>query len=217
MLLPGIEGRPWEFRQCIPGLREAGLECTVDVIEWGHGAYRDLKNLTDLSANLAHAHEVAARIAAYQHEHPDEAITVVGYSGGGGLALLVVEALPPGVMLERVILMAAAVAPDHDVHPVLAHARRGVLNFYSPRDSFVLGAGTRTFGTIDRKYTASAGYVGFQDSAGQLLQCEGLTQIPWTQDWLKLGHDGGHIGWLARPWARAILAHEIDPNCPVTP
>ena len=37
--------------------------------------------------------------------------------------------------------------------------------FWSPLDVFILGAGTRVFGTADRVRTASAGLVGFRTPA----------------------------------------------------
>jgi pimeloyl-ACP methyl ester carboxylesterase len=213
-LLPGIDGRAAQFRWCVPGLRDAGITHTVEVIEWGNGPFRNMKNLTDLPANRAHARSIAERIAAYQRAHPDEPITLIGYSGGGGLALLVAEALPDDVLLDRIILIAAAISPDYDLSMAISRARRGLVNFYSSRDAFVLGAGTRTFGTIDRRYTESAGYVGFTDAEGGLRCRAGLTQIPWIQDWCKLGHDGGHIGWLARAWSREVLAAIIQNDVP---
>ncbi|MBI4582177.1 MAG: hypothetical protein HY718_20950 [Planctomycetes bacterium] len=68
------------------------------------------------------------------------------------------------------------------------------------------GLGTELFGTMDRQKTASAGYIGFRDGNDQLLKCAGLQQIAWTPAWRRLGHGGDHIGYLARPWAREVLA-----------
>jgi len=211
VMLPGIEGGARMFRGSIAGLREAGIDDRIDVIEWGSPPFTAMKNLTDLEANLRHAQHIAERIAEHQRDAPDDPITLIGYSGGGGLAILVAEALPPGVMLERIILIAAAIAPDHDLSAAVRHCRCGLVNDYSARDTVVLGAGTRVFGTIDRKKVDSAGYVGFTDGDGKLLESERIAQVAWRPDWSKLGHDGGHIGWQARAWAREVLARQIAP------
>ena len=39
--------------------------------------------------------------------------------------------------------------------------------FWSPLDVFVLGLGTRVFGTIDRVRSVSAGLVGFRGGPGE--------------------------------------------------
>ena len=163
--------------------------------------------VTGVSAKLEdllyRAQRIAARIADYHREYPDQPVTLIGYSGGGGLAVMATEALPKDILLDRLILVGAAVAPDHDLSGVLPRCAHGVINFYSAADWFILGVGTQVFGTIDRKYTSSAGHVGFLDGDGKLREAPGLTQIAWEPAWINAGHDGGHIGWLAynpRDW-----------------
>lgn len=211
LLLPGVEGRRWQLRGAVKGLREAGIDHRIEIPEWGHGLIRSLRNLTRLPDNLKHADTVAKRIVEYRGEHPDAPITVVGYSGGGGMAILVAEALPEDAQIDRIILIAAAISPRHDLSAAKAHCRGKIINFYSKGDWFTLGLGTRLFGTVDRIHTKSAGHLGFLDEQGGLLQLDGLTQIAWREDWRRLGHGGGHLGWLARAWSREVLAHHIDP------
>ncbi len=209
VMLPGIESGAWMFRRTIEGLREAGLTHEVDVIEWGERPFGSYRNLVDLESNLQRAHEIAARLAADRQAHPQRPITIVGYSGGGGIAVLVAEALADGCSVDRIILLGAALSPDYALEPVVARCRRGVVNFYSERDWLTLGVGTSLFGTIDRKKTGAAGRRGFRTTDGQLLTLDGLTQIPWIPTWEPLGHDGGHYGWVARAWARDVLAAHI--------
>ena len=140
-----------------------------------------------------------------------EPLILVGYSGGGGMALLIAEALPREVILDRLILIGAAMSPTYDLTKVLAKTRELVC-FYSEQDWFILGLGTRTFGTIDRRHGDSAGRVGFHDAQGHLLQAPKLRQVPWGSEWRRLGHDGGHVGWLSGEWAREVLAKEVTSN-----
>ena len=212
LMLPGVEGRSWQLSGAVKGLRDAGIEYRVEIPEWGSGLIRSLRNLTQLSANLKHAETVAARIVEYRSEHPDAPITVVGYSGGGGMAILVAEALPEGTRVDRIILIAAAISPRHDLSSARTRCRGEIVNFYSNGDWFTLGLGTRIFGTVDRSHSKAAGFVGFRDERDSLLQCDGLKQIAWHEDWRRLGHCGGHLGWLARVWSREILAPHIDPS-----
>jgi len=210
-MLPGVEGSAWQFADTYKGLREAGVDRAIDIVEWGGRPFASLTNLINLPLNRKRAKAIAARIGKYTDEHPDRPITLVGYSGGGGLAVLAVESLDDGVRLDRLILIGAALSPQYDLSIALSRCRDGIVNLYSPGDWIMLGLGTKLFGTIDRVRTESAGHVGFQDAEGQLAKVKGLRQVVWIREWSSLGHDGGHYGWLAQPWARDILAPEIDP------
>jgi len=209
-MVPGIEGTTWQLRGTVRGLREAGIDQTIEIVEWGKHPFRQLYNLCAIEANRVVARGLARRIAACHAAHPHAPVTLIGYSGGGGIAVLTAESLPEQVTLDRLILIAAAVSPRYDLSRVFAHTRQGVTNFYSERDWLILGYGTRVFGTIDREKTSSAGRIGFRDAEGGLLESVQLTQIGWRPEWLELGHNGGHIGWLASAWAHDVLAPLID-------
>ncbi|GMV97755.1 MAG: alpha/beta fold hydrolase [Phycisphaerae bacterium] len=209
VMLPGVESSAWQFAGVVKGLREAGVDQAIDVVEWGDRSSGSISNLTDFRRNQERAVAIAFRITGYQRCYPAAPITLIGYSGGGGLAVLVAEALPDDVQLDRIILIGAAISPDHDLTKAIAHCRRGLVNFYSERDWFMLGWGTSTFGTIDRKKTESAGRRGFLTPEGALREEPGLIQIAWNDRWSALGHNGGHIGWLARPWAQEVLARHV--------
>lgn len=215
VMLPGIESSAWQFAGTVAGMREAGVDGAIDVVEWGGRCSNSLRNLTDLERNRERAAAVALRIAGYHATYPDGPITLIGYSGGGGVAVLATEALPDEVMLDRLILIAAAIAPDYDLDEAMVHCREGVINFYSEKDWFVLGIGTRTLGTIDRQKTDAAGRIGFRDTDGSLRAQPGLTQIEWRPSWGAMGHGGGHVGWLAHDWARDVLATQVRPDWPL--
>lgn len=209
-MLPGIEGTAWQLRGMVAGLRDAGIGRALEIIEWGSHPLCQWYNLCAFHANRRRAGQIAVRIAEYSKAHPRVPVTLLGYSGGGGIAVLVAEALPPELRLDRIILISAAVSPGYPLAGVLS--KGSVVNYFSPRDWLILGLGTAAFGTIDRRWTHSAGRVGFRDSEGTLLNREGLCQIPWRPEWAELGHVGGHIGWLSRNWAARVLAPVIAPG-----
>lgn len=205
ILLPGIEGNAWQLRDTYNGLRDAGIDQAIEIIPWGSPPLSSLPNLVDIKKNRERAKNIARKIATYRAARPDAPITLMGFSGGGGLAILTLEALDEGVQVDRAILIAAAISNRYDVDRVLPRCRDGLVNMYSRRDS-VVSAGTALLGTIDRVKSVSAGYSGFVDAEDVPLKREKLRQIAWTSEWVRLGHYGGHLGCLAEAWAREVLA-----------
>jgi pimeloyl-ACP methyl ester carboxylesterase len=205
IMLPGIEGNAWQLEGTYNGLRDAGVEQAIEIIPWGSPPLSSLPNLIDIEENRRRADRIAAKIASYRKARPDAPITLVGFSGGGGLAILTLEALDEGVQVDRAILIAAAISNHYDVNRVLPRCRHEMINIYSRLDT-VVSTGTTVFGTIDRENSISAGHSGFVDATGAMIERSKLRQIGWTPAWITLGHHGGHIGCLARPWAHDVLA-----------
>jgi hypothetical protein len=87
---------------------------------------------------------------------------------------------------------------------VLPHVREFVVNYASTRDLQV-GWGTRTFGTIDRKNTASAGAIGFAAEDDRLLQYH------WSSADVRFGHAGNHLAYLNGRWQAEKLLPALDP------
>jgi hypothetical protein len=121
------------------------------------------------------------------------------------MATLVTAALPDDVGIDRLVLVAPAISPDYPVaDEVLPHVREFAVNYASGRDLQV-GWGTRTFGTIDRKNTASAGAVGFTVDDARLLQHH------WSSADAPFGHAGNHLAYLSARWQAAKLLPALDP------
>jgi pimeloyl-ACP methyl ester carboxylesterase len=206
LMLPGVANNPWSMVDLACGLRDDGIDHAIQQDLWGDRPFGDLKNLCALELNRKRAAERAATLAAYRKDHPRQPITIIGYSGGGAIALFICEAMPKEMKIDRVILLGAAVSPGYDLAPAMEHCRHGIVNFYSEGDWFDAGVLTGFFGTMDRKKTPTAGKLGFLDANGELAARSGLTQIAWTPAWRRLGHTGGHFGWGSRAWARQVLA-----------
>lgn len=205
LVLPGVEGNELSVADIIAGLHDGGVDQAIDVGLWGTHPFGTLANLYNYDQNRKRSAELADRLVEYHRNYPDGPMTIVGCSGGCGIAAFTAEALPADIKLERIILLAAALSPRYDLKPSLAHTRHGIVSFYNPRDEFILGWGTQTFGTMDRKFTIAAGKVGFKDSQGRLVG-GGIKQVPWTREWRSFGHFGGHAGWSSAEWARHVLA-----------
>jgi len=205
ILLPGVEGNAWQLKHVYSRLRRAGIDQAIEIVPWGSPPLSSMQNLTDLPRNRERAAAIANKIKTLRTDHADAPLTLLGYSGGGGLAVLSLEALEDGTTVDHTILIAAAISHCYDVRPLLAKSRQGIVNIYSKRDAIV-GACTEVFGTIDRQQVRSAGHCGFLDDDGKLMSCDGLTQIEWTLAWGAHGHGGGHWGYLSGAWAEAVLA-----------
>ena len=187
--------------------RDAGVQAEIRVFDW-HRPFGDLDNLMNIKKNRRRAGEVAERIASYRADHPAAPIDLVGYSGGGGLVVMIAEALPAGVRLRNLVLVQAAISPGYDLTATLEHVGGKLVNFYCPSDWLVLGLGTSVFGTMDRKKVASAGKVRFD------LECavpdpsmrDKIEQCGWNWGMFKKMHLGGHIDAFGYCWNKAYVA-----------
>lgn len=217
-VLPGIEGRSVWNRNIAVGLDEGGVASAIEVYDWTVGVPGSLVyNLADLGRNRRQAERLARRIVEYRARYPGSPVHLVGHSGGGGIAVLALEALPPGRQIDMAILLAPALSADYDLTTALRRTRYGICNFYSTRDVGLLKVGTTVFGPIDRKPGAAAGAVGFRlpaglDEAGRVLYAEKLRQVRWHKRLAGLGADGSHLGWASRRFAREYLAALIIRN-----
>jgi pimeloyl-ACP methyl ester carboxylesterase len=164
---------------------------------WGHGLGRWHADLTNVENHEVQAAAIAAEVRAFRAEHPETPAFLVGKSGGTGVVIRALEALPAD-SVEAVVLLASALSPGYDLSRALRAVRREMVVFWSPLDVFVLGLGTRLFGTIDRVRSVSAGLVGFRpppglDEAGR-LQYAKLRQVKWGPAMAGTGYLGGHVG-----------------------
>jgi pimeloyl-ACP methyl ester carboxylesterase len=157
------------------------------------------------SRNDRRAAMLADKLMDLHRAHPAARIHLVGYSGGTAIAVFALEKLSGRVPIETLLLFAPALSPDYNLAPAL----RGVARAYimtSPRDTWLLGAGTRLFGTMDRRHTRAAGLVGFRLPHGLSEQdrvaYQRLRTITWCESLRADGHRGGHTGWAQVPFLR---------------
>jgi len=219
IVLPGVGGgdSPVDCGIAV-GLKDANLQSAVEFYDWTDGVMRWFENLRDLERNRAEARKIAEKILLYQERYPGRPVHLIGYSGGGGVAVLALEALPPGQKITGAILLAPTLAFDYNLQPALSHTERGLLNFYSPLDAIVLMTLGTAAGTTDGRHTLSAGAIGFQvpkslDAAQREAYQQRLFQQEYQIDMLWDGHPGGHFGW-ANP---TFVAKRVAPLVDVSP
>ena len=205
IVLPGIHNTLFHlngfFQMASLGLPNFAL----DPQRWGTPFFGIL-NLRAAERNRDVARRLAADITQWRREHPEQLLYLMGYSGGGGVASLVLKELPDDVSVDRVILIAPAISRDFDIIRLAAdHVTEFVINFSSEKDLQV-GLGTRYFGTIDRKYEYAAGFDGFAADS------ERLAHWQWSEADGSFGHHGNHVAYLGRRWQRAFLLPAINPD-----
>src|SRR3954465_9761075 len=93
---------------------EAGLPHEVRIAAWGHGVGRWHKDLTRTENLRAKAAAVAVEVGAFRAEHPEAPVYLIGKSGGTGVVVQALEALPEEAV-ERAVLLAPALSPGYDL------------------------------------------------------------------------------------------------------
>jgi pimeloyl-ACP methyl ester carboxylesterase len=158
--------------------------------------------------NQVMAARLARKLLALRRAHPNATIHLVAFSGGTGIAVFALERLRGRVPIETLILACPAISREYNLGPAL----RGVQRCYalvSCRDRWLLGVGTRLFGTMDRRYERSAGLVGFARPEGlTAMDAEAysrIREIHWSPELRRDGHAGGHTGWVHVPFLRRHL------------
>ena len=191
-LVPGIEGQALLVGSVEKALHANGYGGLVNRFNWGNPLI-PLWNLCSDDHKEKQSQRLADEIVEYSRKNPGKPIDIIGYSGGGGLAVLAVEKLPENVNVRNVTLVHGALSPEYDLTNALVKIDGKLRNVYSTADWLILGIGTRIFGTIDEVKTDSAGMVGFDiakavPDAEQRIKFE---QVPW-----KITHKrwGGHLG-----------------------
>ncbi len=212
IILPGIEASGPFVEWIYDGLRDGHVNGAVKIFYWGipfpEGYF---PNLMHKRRNHSKAAQLAEIICRYQSSYPGRPIHLVAHSGGAGPAVFAIEQLPPGVHIDGLALLGGAISRDYDLRPILKRTHKGILNSYSPKDWFVLGLGTRIFGTSDRKFTESCGWAGFMPAHSDPADAElfaKLEQIAWTSEMIN---DCDYWGNHGTSSSRELVAKHIAP------
>lgn len=230
----GFQAAPLMIRRA---LRHTDSTLGTILYRWQFGLPGEI--WTDLMwhrRNKFKGRQFARQILAFHRAHPQATIHLFACSGGVGVSLFALEAIyrcrtrghkEPACerslpIVETLILACPAVSPEYNLMPALGVVRR-CYALVSHRDSIILGLGTQLFGTMDRRFTKSAGMVGFRVPPG--LTDEGaiaydrLREIRWSPELKKEGHGGGHSGSISLLFLKKNLIPLLDgtPKLPTQP
>ena len=192
-------------------LRAKAHPMATVLYDWQFGLIGEI--WTDLMwhrRNRTMAARLARKLLAFRRAHPDTTIHALAFSGGAGVALFACEQLQGHPLIETLVLACPAVSPEYNLASALGAVKR-CYALVSRRDMFILGLGTRVFGTTDRRFSSAAGYLGFRRpgnlSAEEAAFYSRLREITWSPALRELGHHGGHTGWVSE----RFLSHHLLP------
>lgn len=223
LILTGIQGGSFLEQQMALGLADTGFAGRVTIIDWTTGwLHRMANHMRNQDRHEQAAKKCATRLVEFHEKYPAAPIYLLGYSGGGAVALHVLELLPAGgeAILEAVALLAPACSPNFPAAPLSDRTRHGLWNYYSPFDRVILGFVTRVIGTTDGVHGRAAGSVGFPEGddsemGSATFQAEfgagGIfRQRSELGRWFRQYHYSGHFGYANRVWVRETLARDLS-------
>ncbi len=212
VILPGIEGEGIYNHNIRKGLVSAGCYRAIPIYNWGLPipGLGLVINQTPLGKKEA-AKKIANMIESYQDNYPGRPVYLVGHSGGGGMAVFAAEGLSPGRKIDGLILLSASISSNYNLSKALSHCRGGLVNFYNPEDSALLGLGTAIMGNVDGGHGPSAGLRGFSRAYRNVWQIQLTPQM--TRKSGGFAHDAAtrptFVSRYVAPW---VLSSRWPPN-----
>jgi len=213
VVLPGIEGECLINHSIARGLADGGIEGAIEIFDWTTGVILLFPyHLRSWRRNVRQAERLVQRIVDYRKTYPGRPVYLVGHSGGGSMAVLTLERLPPNTRVTGAVLLHPAISPGYDLSTALARSERGLWNFRSILDVVLEGMGTCLAGTSDGRHIPAAGMIGFRpprdlSPAGKELYATRLFEVPFRPGMILDFHFGGHFG----PTNRVFVAERIAP------
>lgn len=211
-ILPGVEGTGPLNHNVALGLADGSVPFALEIHDWTTGFWPlFLYHLRGSARWKTEAARIASDVLEYQGRYPGRPTFLIGHSGGGALAVKVIESLPSDRSITGAILLAPALSQRYDLTSALSRVEHGIWNFYSPLDCVLLTAGTSIVGTLDGKLDPSAGAWGFRlprhcSSETRNLYDSKLHQTPYQARMARSWHLGGHLGWANRVFVSEWLA-----------
>lgn len=203
VMYPGSLNTTSEMVGFYEGLRSAGIDQAMEVVQWASFLDHMLDPAGAQERNGPRARQEADRLAAFRRMNPDLPITLFGYSGGCWFATLVAERLPADVTINRVILMSPAFDRAYDMTTALDRTSEGFVSFWSPGDDFTLEI-RDIFSLADSTRGEPAATFGFPGDDPR------LQQIAYDPAWEAYAHYGGHTDYvLLTDWIRDFVAPEV--------
>ncbi len=217
LILPGIEGKGVLNRSVAMGLLDARVPYAIQMFDWTEGQRVGPVNLIRFQRNQRQSLQIAQRIVEYKSQFPDRPVCLIGHSGGGGMLLLTLEALPDDCQIDHAVLLAPAISHHYDLSLACRKIKGLLHHFFSYNDLFFLALGTSVFGTIDRRFGVSAGVGGFSrrmvQSADPVVR-QKLREYPFRLEMFRSWNLSGHFGCTNRLFVSRYLAPLIMGEVP---
>jgi pimeloyl-ACP methyl ester carboxylesterase len=131
---------------------------------------------------------------------------VIGYSGGGYVAIRALELLPADVRVAAAATLAGAYDPRRDLTGACEHIAGKLVVCSSMCDFFIVGLGTLLLGTCDGRHVLSAGMVGLKGPAARDPR---IVQVRWRPSMIRTGNLGEHFTAAARGFIRDHVAGHL--------
>jgi pimeloyl-ACP methyl ester carboxylesterase len=214
LVVDGAGGSPAASQAIASAVKKSQLPLFVRSYDWSHGPGLAVVDVTDVDHAQCESRRFAALMTSYRDKFPNTPITVVAYSAGTHVALEATQWLQPD-SLDRLVLLAPAVAADYALRPALVAARH-IDAFSSRRDGIYLGLGTTILGTVDgQRGVPPAGRVGFDPPPlrpEEAHLANRLHQHPWDPSIAWTGNNGSHDGTLRPKYVRAYVLPLLLPG-----
>lgn len=193
------------------GLLDAGYNGAGEIFRWNTGMGIVADQTASVEYKRGKAAQLAREITEYQRAYPNAPITLIGLSAGTAVVAFTLEALPPQVMVDTVVMLSGSLSSDHDLTKALRHVRGKMYVFTSQRDE-VLGMAVPLIGTADRK-SADGGTIGMAGPRlprGATSEVRDLyrkiVKIPWNPGFERYGDYGRHTDTVKAAFVQAFVA-----------
>ena len=194
------------------GLMKAGYDGAGEMFTWQTGLGLVADQTASNEYKRGKAAELAREMQGYRQRYPNAPLTLMGLSAGTAVVAFTLEALPPDVMVENVILLSGSLSADYNLTKALRRVRGKLYVFTSQRDA-VLQMLMPFGGTADRASgtTATVGVQGPRMPAGassekRRLYASKIVEIPWNEQFATYGHRGGHTDSVKGPFVQHFVA-----------
>lgn len=194
-------------------LHDAGFDGDVVNITWTSFTGPLGDQLIRINAREK-AKMLAKKMIKYRRRYSQTPLHVIGLSAGTGVSVWSVEALPPGMTVDNMVLLGSSLSSTYDMTHCLRRVEGKVYVLVSARDVVLIGFVPVT-GTIDGQwFVQPAGLIGLVPPAGSSpetirLYREKIVNIDWEPGFARLGNIGGHTDGTSRRFVKEYIAPEL--------